>query len=84
MDPSRRRLATQHLAVDGEEVLVRDSQVDLVVEDLTTKPPAGPAHQAKDLQEDGQLRQVLVRVVVVPVKPETQTEQDLVVMAEHR
>jgi hypothetical protein len=58
MDSLRRLLEIRHLAVVAEEVIVRDSQVDLVVEDLTTKPPAGLAHQAKDLQEDGQRRQV--------------------------
>jgi hypothetical protein len=42
------------------------------------------ARQAKVLLEDSQLRQVEAPEVVVPVKPEILTEQDLVVMAEHR
>jgi Zn finger protein HypA/HybF involved in hydrogenase expression len=84
MDSLRRLLEIRHLAVVAEEVIVRDSRVDLAVEDLTTKPPAGPAQQAKDLQEDSQLRQVEARVVEVLVKPVTQMDQDLVVTVERR
>jgi hypothetical protein len=84
MDPSRPPLATLHLAVDGEEVLVRDSLVDPEVEDLTTRQPEVLAQQAKDLQEDSQLRQVGAPAAVVLVKPVTQTELDLVVTVEHR
>jgi hypothetical protein len=84
MDSSRPPLETQQLAVVEEEVTARDSLVDLVVEDPTTRQPEVLAQQAKDLREDSQRRRVGARVVVVPARPEIQTEQDLVVMAELR
>jgi hypothetical protein len=83
MDSPLPPLETRHLGVVAEEATARDSLVDPVVEDLTIKTLVGLEHQAKDLQVVGQLRGVWALVVVVPEKPETQTEQDLVVMAEH-